>query len=234
MGLGWKNVDFGGMRSPPWAVASICATVTGRSSTPACASPLATARAHVVDAVLEAEVVRRGAPRGRRRAGWSRGHGRRRARRDAAAGAPRDRASTSVRHPASRMAAVTGPVGRVAARRPRTTARTPTTRSTSVGQAGDQPVDGVHGELVLDQLDEVARGWRRPHRRRRRPPRAPPCRRATSRSGGARRRPRPGARRPPPRSRRTRSGRRPARPCGARRPRRRRRRAAARRSGGGR
>ena len=45
------------MRSPPCAVASICATVTGRSSTPACASPRGDRGADVVDAVLEAELV---------------------------------------------------------------------------------------------------------------------------------------------------------------------------------
>src|SRR5690606_16576115 len=33
-GLGWKKVVFGGIRSPPWAVASIWAIVAGRSSTP--------------------------------------------------------------------------------------------------------------------------------------------------------------------------------------------------------
>jgi predicted phosphodiesterase len=44
LGLGWKNVVLGGMRSPPWAVASIWATVAGRRSTPAWARPSATAR----------------------------------------------------------------------------------------------------------------------------------------------------------------------------------------------
>ena len=38
-GLGWKNVVFGGMRSPPWAMSTIWPTVAGRSSTPAWASP---------------------------------------------------------------------------------------------------------------------------------------------------------------------------------------------------
>ena len=42
-GLGKKKVLFGGMRSPPWAISRIWPTVTGRSSTPAWASPLATA-----------------------------------------------------------------------------------------------------------------------------------------------------------------------------------------------
>ena len=91
LGLGWKNVVFGGMRSPPWAVASIWATVTGRSSTPAWASPAGDRGAHVVDAVLEAELVRRGARRGRRRAGSSRGRARRPARRAGGGGAPRGR-----------------------------------------------------------------------------------------------------------------------------------------------
>ena len=53
------------------------------------------------------------------------------------------------------MAAVIGSVGRAAAPRPRTTGRGRPTRSRSVGRPGEQPVDGVHGELVLDQLDEV-------------------------------------------------------------------------------
>ena len=35
-GLGWKNVVFGGMRSPEGALAPIWATVAGRTSTPAC------------------------------------------------------------------------------------------------------------------------------------------------------------------------------------------------------
>jgi len=43
LGLGLKNVDFGGMRSPPWAMASICGSGTGRSRTPACARPSRTA-----------------------------------------------------------------------------------------------------------------------------------------------------------------------------------------------
>ena len=43
LGLGVKNVVFGGMRSPPWAVRRDLATVAGRSSTPHSASPPATA-----------------------------------------------------------------------------------------------------------------------------------------------------------------------------------------------
>ena len=34
-GFGKKNVLLGGMRSPPWLMAAICSTVTGRSSTAA-------------------------------------------------------------------------------------------------------------------------------------------------------------------------------------------------------
>ena len=56
-GLGWKNVVFGGMRSPPWAMATIWATVAGRNSTPAWASPAVDPSHHVVDAVLEHQLV---------------------------------------------------------------------------------------------------------------------------------------------------------------------------------
>src|SRR5690606_29545294 len=42
-GLGWKKVVLGGMRSPPWAMAVICATVAGRRRTPASARPDVTA-----------------------------------------------------------------------------------------------------------------------------------------------------------------------------------------------
>ena len=52
-GLGEKNVVFGGMRSPPWAMSTIWATVAGRSSTPACGLDRARRRDDVVDAVLE-------------------------------------------------------------------------------------------------------------------------------------------------------------------------------------
>jgi len=38
-GLGWKNVVLGGMRSPPWAMATIWATEAGRRTNPACISP---------------------------------------------------------------------------------------------------------------------------------------------------------------------------------------------------
>ena len=103
-GLGWKNVVFGGMRSPPWAMASIWATVAGRSSTPAWASPDATAARDVVDAVLEAELVLREARRGRRRGGSSRGRGRRPARRAAGRSSTSRSGSTSARQPASTMA----------------------------------------------------------------------------------------------------------------------------------
>ena len=41
-GLGAKNVDFGGMRPRALAIASMAATVTGRSTTAASASPDAT------------------------------------------------------------------------------------------------------------------------------------------------------------------------------------------------
>ena len=42
-GFGAKNVVFGGMRSPPWAMAWIWATVAGRMSTAAWARPSRTA-----------------------------------------------------------------------------------------------------------------------------------------------------------------------------------------------
>ena len=42
-GLGWKKVVFGGIRSPEAALARIWATVAGRTSTPAWASPASTA-----------------------------------------------------------------------------------------------------------------------------------------------------------------------------------------------
>ena len=63
-----------------------------------------------------------------------------------------------MRHPASAMAAVTGRSagGDPAVLEPR--AQGGRRRSRSVGQAGEQAVDRVHGELVLDQLHEVGEG----------------------------------------------------------------------------
>ena len=113
LGLGWKNVVFGGMRSPPWAVASIWATVAGRRSTPAWAAPDATAARTLADAVLERELVLGQRGEGRRRGGSSRGRGRRPARRGAGAGAPRGPGGRGRGSPASTIAVVTGtPVGR--------------------------------------------------------------------------------------------------------------------------
>ena len=134
------------------------------------------------------EVVGGERGRGRRRAGSSRGRGRRPARRAAGRSSTSRSGSTRVRHPASTIAVGDGPIGgrRPDVLEPRVPARP--TRSRSVGQAGEQPVDGVHGELVLDQLDDVGeRGAGGARRRRRRPP-ARPGRRARSRSGGGRRR----------------------------------------------
>ena len=42
-GFGQKNVVFGGIRSPPWAVRAIWETVAGRQKTAAFASPVLTA-----------------------------------------------------------------------------------------------------------------------------------------------------------------------------------------------
>ena len=217
------------MRSPPWAVASIWATVAGRSSTPACAAPDGDRGPDVVDAVLEAELVRReGGEADVEAAGVEvAGVGQRvgsRAEQHLAVGEHEGEAA-GVDHGGGDRDVGRGRPGVVEP------GRQGGHEVGALGEPGEQAVDAVDGELVLDQLDDVGERGAGVAGRARRRPRARPCRRARSRSGGGRRRPPRAARPRRPRWRRRWRGRRRATRCGARRPRRRGRRAARRSTG---
>ena len=107
LGLGWKNVVFGGMRSPPWAVASIWAMLAGRSRTPAWASPEATRRRTLSGPCWKVSVCSGSSARATSRRAESRSRAS-----ASASGRGRSRTSRSgsTRHsaPASSMAVVTG------------------------------------------------------------------------------------------------------------------------------
>ena len=59
-----------------------------------------------------------------------------------------------MRQPASTIGGGDAARRRAAVRRPRTRARAAADEVGAGGEPGDEAVDGVHGELVLDQLDD--------------------------------------------------------------------------------
>ena len=147
-GLGAKNVVFGGMRSPPSATSVISGDADGSEQHAGLGPTRRRRPADVADAVLEREVVL-----GQLRQGGVEA--------DGVEGAVVDERLESVgRRRASRARA-----RRAAPRRPASTVVGRRQRAGEVevvGQAGQQPVDGLHGELVVDQLDDEAQGGRGP------------------------------------------------------------------------
>ena len=167
LGLGWKNVVFGGMRSPPWAMSTICATVAGpqqHAGLGVAARDRRRARCRRRAGTSSSCVGERG--RARRRGGWSRGRGRR----PCASGRGREqprrrRRVTRTSAPCSAMRvgdrrASTAPAGVDLEARRRARRR----RSKPSGRPDEQAVDGQHGELVLDQLDDERQHARRSRR----------------------------------------------------------------------
>ena len=134
LGLGAKNVVFGGMRSPPWAVSSIWRDGGGPQEDAGLGRPRFDRGSHVVDAVLEGELVLREGGEGDVEAARvevadaapsASGRGRSRTSRSG---------STSVRQPASTMAAVIGATPPAAGRPARTSGARAATRSAPSGR----------------------------------------------------------------------------------------------------
>ena len=131
--------------------------VAGRSSTPACGVARRDRSTDVVDAVLEPQLVCRAARPGPRRGGRSRGRGRRPAPRAAGRSSTlARRAATSAQRPGVDHGGRHRHVGRRRAERLEPRARAPPTRSNPSGRPESRRWMAPHGQLVLDQLDDVA------------------------------------------------------------------------------
>ena len=142
------------MRSPPCAISTICATVAGRRSTPAWASPAADPVDHVTDAVLEGHLDRaerlesQVEPAGVEVADVGE---------DLGAGYQEPRAVRQDEGESAALDHALGDVGADGAGRLdlEEGLERAAGSSTSAAQTGHQPVDRQHRQLVVDQLDHV-------------------------------------------------------------------------------